>query len=91
LALPQDSVRPAFVRAFFMPEGCHVRMTFAFGSLVTATGGVVVATQATVPLFIALGLVALHLAGQGVLLALFVCRPADRKDLLKFIKAWRGR
>lgn len=68
-----------------------MRMTFAFGSLVGATGGVAVYTQDTVPLLFALGLVAMHLAGQGVLLALFVCRPADRKDLLKFIRAWRGR
>lgn len=68
-----------------------MKMTVAFGSLLTAASGVAMSTQDTVPLLIALGLVALHLAGHGVLLVLFVCRPADRNDLLKYIRAWRER
>lgn len=68
-----------------------MKMTVALGPLLGVTGGVAMSTNDMVPLLIALGLVALHLAGHAVLLVLFVCRPADRTDLLKYIRAWRER
>lgn len=63
-----------------------MKTTAALASLTAATSSSAVFTNDTRPLFIALGLVALHLVAPGVLLALYVCRPADREDLRKYIR-----
>lgn len=67
-----------------------MKPTAAFASL-TATGSLAVLTQSPVALYLALGLVAFVLAIEVSHLVLYVRRPADRKDLLKLYRVWRGR
>jgi hypothetical protein len=75
-----------------MPEGnCHMKTTAAFASLTAATGSVAVSTQDSTPLLVVLVLVGLRLVGHGAFLVLYVCRPADRKDLRKYLRARRER
>jgi len=68
-----------------------MKTTTAFASLATAAASVSVSTRDTLPLILVLVLVVLRLAGQGAFLVLYVCRKADRKDLLKLLQAWRER
>lgn len=62
----------------------------AFAPLATV-GGSAVLLQEPVALYIALGLVGFTLVIEVALFVLYVCRPGDRKDLLKWHHAWRGR
>lgn len=67
-----------------------MKTTAAFAPL-TAAASIAVLAQSSTLLYLALGLLASVLAIEVSLFVLYVRRPADRKDLLKFHRAWRGR
>ena len=56
-----------------------------------AVGGSAVLLQEPTALYIALGLAGFTLVIEVALLVLYVSRPGDRKDLLKWHRTWRGR
>ena len=69
-----------------------MKITAAFAtSLTAATGSAVLLSQNTAALYIALGFIASVLVTEMLLIVLYVCRPADRKDLLKLYRVWLGR
>jgi hypothetical protein len=67
-----------------------MKTTAAFGSL-AATSSIAALTKSPLVLYLALGLVAVILAIEVSFFVLYVRRPADRKDLLRYHRAWRGR
>lgn len=68
-----------------------MRTTAAFASLATSAAMYSGYTGDAIALRMALGLIGIFLAIEVTFLVLFVRRPGDRKDLLKFHRAWRGR
>jgi len=68
-----------------------MKVTAAFATLSGAATSAYVSHHDTLPLMLVLVLVALCLAAHGAFVVLYVCRPADRKDLRKLLRAWRTR
>lgn len=68
-----------------------MKISTAFAPLSGAAAGAVVQHEATTTvLTLVLILVALPLAFLGAFVVLYVCRKADREDLRKLIRVWRG-
>lgn len=68
-----------------------MKVSTAFAPLTAAAAGFAMSHNDTTALTLVLIVIALYLVGLGAFVVLYVCLPADRKDLRKLIRAWRAR